>query len=548
MKNISLTLFAIVVCSPVTFAADLRVPQDHPTIQAAIDAAQPGDRVLVSAGTYKERIKLKERILLQSVGDNTKGKLGLQRAEQTIIEGPKQHKKEGESQHNGGPVVTMAADAILDGFTVTAADEYDDKAWQHHYKTQGNEQEHEHIGHFGTPGVGITGISCDVRYNIVHHVGSTGIAVAGVKGKRTSPRITANTCYRNMGGGIGSMNGSTAMIDGNTCFENYYAGIGHDNAHPYVVNNVCYNNIRAGIGISEGACPTVRHNKCYKNRRAGIGTRTGKETQPIIEHNECYENAMAGIGTDEEAQPIIRNNTCHHNQLAGIGSQHGAKPFIIENRSHDNGAAGIGARDGASPVIIGNVLQRNASAGIGLETKAESIVIRNRCMDNKMVALGMPGGGNALIAGNAFERKGGMPPLLAIRGNAKATLIGNTIKGGGVAGVLVQGEVTLLNNTFDGSEHNKPNRAVWAWKGSTIRMLNNKTIDYKQAINAAGSAVDVMNNEIHGFQGVAIQVSQSSKPPRVIGNVGFSEDAKAQVVKTDEGVVQSNELKPKAGE
>lgn len=543
MNGIRLTALVFFVFATDSLAVEIRVPQEHHTIQAAMDAANPGDTVLVSAGEYKERITMKERVLLRSVGDDTQGKVGLKRAEQTIIVGPSQVK--GKGDHDPASVVTMAADAILDGFTVTAEKEYDDAVWQHHHKTQGNEQKHEHIGHFGSPGVGIQGINCDVRNNIVHHIGATGIAIAGVKGKRTSPRITANVCFRNMGGGIGSMNGSTAIIDGNTCYENFYAGIGHDNAHPYVINNICYGNIRAGIGISEGACPVVRHNKCYNNRRAGIGTRTGSNTRPIIERNETKGNAMAGIGTDEGAEPIIRDNDSHDNALAGIGCQHGAKPIIIGNKSWANGAAGIGARDDASPIIIGNEVNNNASAGIGLQTKAKAVVLRNTCADNKLVALGMPDGGSALIAENTFVRKGGMPPLIVIRGGAKAVMIGNTIKGGGVAGVLVQGDVALLGNTFDGSKHNKPARAVWSWKGSMIRMVNNKTIDYKQAINASGSAVDVIDNEIRGFVGVAIQIGQSSRSPRVIGNAAFSEDAKASVVNADEGVVATNHLNGK---
>ena len=36
----------------------LRVPQDHPTIQAAVDAASPGDLVLVSPGVYHEAVKV----------------------------------------------------------------------------------------------------------------------------------------------------------------------------------------------------------------------------------------------------------------------------------------------------------------------------------------------------------------------------------------------------------------------------------------------------------------------------------------------------------
>ncbi|HKX76447.1 MAG TPA: right-handed parallel beta-helix repeat-containing protein [Acidimicrobiia bacterium] len=36
----------------------LRVPEDHPSIQAAVDAAAPGDLVLIGAGTYREAVEV----------------------------------------------------------------------------------------------------------------------------------------------------------------------------------------------------------------------------------------------------------------------------------------------------------------------------------------------------------------------------------------------------------------------------------------------------------------------------------------------------------
>jgi pectin methylesterase-like acyl-CoA thioesterase len=34
------------------------VPEDHDTIQAAVDAARPGDLILVGPGVYREEVKV----------------------------------------------------------------------------------------------------------------------------------------------------------------------------------------------------------------------------------------------------------------------------------------------------------------------------------------------------------------------------------------------------------------------------------------------------------------------------------------------------------
>ena len=458
-------------------AAEIRVPGQYATIQSAIDAASEGDTILVGPGTYRERIVLKPRLLVRSVGDETEGETGLKRAEATVLDG-------GGAEADS-PGVTMAEGAILDGFTVTNTGAYDETKWQKSWDNQGSDQAHDHIGNFGNPGIAAAGVSCQILNNVVHHNGDTGIAIRGVDGRGCTPVVANNVCYRNMGGGIGSMHGSTAVIRDNVCFENYFAGIGHDNAGPLVIGNECYRNVRAGIGISEGASPVVRGNRCYGNRRAGIGIRTGSETRPLVEDNDCFENAMAGIGSEEEAAPVIRNNRCYRNQLAGIGSRDHATPLVIDNQCHENHAAGIGLA-GADALLVGNKLERNKSAGIGISGKSQAVVVRNTCRENRLVAVGIPGESQALLYGNTLERKEGMPPIVAILNGSEAIMVENTVAGGGVAGILLQGKLMAMRNTLSGSGGGS---GISVADGAEAVLAENGIQGYREEVRNQGSVI-----------------------------------------------------------
>ncbi|MFW5653271.1 MAG: choice-of-anchor Q domain-containing protein, partial [Planctomycetota bacterium] len=98
------TLAVSAFCTPFVLADDLFVPGDFATIQEAIAAAENGDNVIVSPGTYAEAIDFLGKAIDVRSTDG---------AETTII----------DADGTGLPTVTFftgeGLDSVLDGFTIT---------------------------------------------------------------------------------------------------------------------------------------------------------------------------------------------------------------------------------------------------------------------------------------------------------------------------------------------------------------------------------------------------------------------------------------------
>ena len=87
-------------------AAMIKVPEDHPTIQAAVNAAAAGDVIWVLQGTYKENVTVKSKVRLEGGWSPTYGARNWN-AWPSVIDGDQK-----------GSVVVGADGATLDGFTL----------------------------------------------------------------------------------------------------------------------------------------------------------------------------------------------------------------------------------------------------------------------------------------------------------------------------------------------------------------------------------------------------------------------------------------------
>ena len=294
-------ILSIFISSSVVFAEERLVPDVYATIQAAIDASENGDTVIVAADTYYENIlfPLSKTITLKSVNG----------PESTFIEGAL---PEGDPS---GSVVTFSADnsSTLEGFTIT----------------NGSTSENGggiRIGTNSSPTI----TNCIITNNSASSGG--GITV----GSTASPNITNCTITNNeaslRGGGIIIADSSTPFIDNCIISHNlapFGAGISCGiSSAPFITNSTFENN--SAIGDSAIDNGGALH---------GAPNSTPIITNSIFKNNTSERNG--GAMAFDSAEPLIVNCTFDNNTAAlsgGAISLLEAAP-IITNCSFSNNSA-----------------------------------------------------------------------------------------------------------------------------------------------------------------------------------------------------------------
>jgi parallel beta-helix repeat protein len=373
--TIGLCLLTLLVSVPrLAVAEDILVPDDYDTIGEAIESANFGDTVYVKAGTYNERITLKEGVNLVSYAgddgndlvDGPGNKKVLRRAVRTIIDGT--------DIEAPGYLLSFPQDTTspmrLDGFTIINMPKY--------------------VTGLNLFLVEVRGCSPEVVNNILAKnrsfggILSTGLGIGMGPPLETvaKPVIRNNVIYDNYGPGIANGPNSGALIVDNEMFDNQFPnatdedpdapGIGvREYARPLIENNECYRN-GAGIGginLDSHEQPLIiRNNILHNNRRAGIGLRAvgGVKTniKALIENNKIYGNLKAGMRLSKLDVVKITYNTISDNRKAGIAFLNVDRAIIEDNEIFGNLTTGIRLLDVPTVSLRRNHIYQNVTAGI----------------------------------------------------------------------------------------------------------------------------------------------------------------------------------------
>jgi nitrous oxidase accessory protein NosD len=242
-------------------SATIIVPDDYPTIQAAVTAANSGDTVFVRAGTYYEHLTISKSLNLQGEDRDT-----------TIINGG-----------GSGSVVYMTANYVtISGFEITNG--------KYGIDLIGNWR----INHITIKDVKLTshnGVAFFAPHSGGHHLIEDCI-ISNNYGTSYAHQF-GNSIIRNceVFNNVGSLSvswGSNTVVTNNKLHHNVGRGVDFDSMYYSTIEkNEIYEN---GCGIK------LRHTSRYDTVRDNI-----------VRHND--------IGIEMESRTWVRNNKIYHNDL-----------------------------------------------------------------------------------------------------------------------------------------------------------------------------------------------------------------------------------------
>lgn len=337
-------LLTLLMLLPAAQATTFKVPDDHSTIQGAINAATSGDMVWVAQGTYLERLTLRAGVRLEG-GFKSDFSARNWNAWPSIVDGGA-----------GGSVVTGASGATLDGFTL-----------RNGQAARGG-------------GLYIDRAAMTIRNNTIED-NKASVAGGGIfidRNPQAPPftDITANVIRRNsVGTDDGGMGGGihvTRSASGIRITDNTIGGSAADG------NSATW----GGGGIYVEQTPivqiernTVSHNSVDKGHGGGVmiidGTPNATLGENLIEHNVSTAGNLGG-GVYSIGGTFISRNRIGKNSLF--------------NQFSKGGGIAVDSFAGTAPRIENNFVYANLAeegGGIYLVRGQNLILMNNSVASNK---------------------------------------------------------------------------------------------------------------------------------------------------------------------
>jgi parallel beta-helix repeat protein len=270
IKSLALITILIAIAGMVNIqgtraSKTLIVPDEYPTINAAVNQASAGDTILVKSGVYHENVQISKSLTLEG-----------QNSANTVIVG--------SGGSSPAAVLTLAAANVkVSGFTIESLNYSSTTSYAY--------------------GIWVEGNGCTITGNIIENT-YTGIFCS----IQSSTTITQNTVESSIKNGICFYGGSLNNISDNNIIGNPVSGIEMDGYSNTISKNNIQRNYR-GVGL--GASYSVLFgNNIQSNTESGVFL---AGSQNVISANNISDNKYGVFVTLQLTAPL--GNRIYHNNL-----------------------------------------------------------------------------------------------------------------------------------------------------------------------------------------------------------------------------------------
>ena len=312
LSPLLVTVFGVGSSAPVAASPSIiHVPDDYQTIQETVNAANSGDIVLVSAGTYYENVRVNKTISLVGEG-----------RESTII----------DNEGNGTRYIYVTADNVkITGFAIQNGG----GIFLNH--SNGNIVYANTLASNVFDGIWLRESSGNMIINnqILNNGGGVPPLMYGggiALGYSNSNIISHNLISNNMAYGIDLSSSYDNIINHNTV-TNHSGGVELFFSGGNIVSDNVVASNSGGIGMTYSTKNTIKHNQVFKNEGGGISV--WESEMNVIRENIITENGIGINIAHRSSNNTFVGNTVSKN-LNGINIHYSNGSVIYHNNFIDN--------------------------------------------------------------------------------------------------------------------------------------------------------------------------------------------------------------------
>jgi F-box protein 11 len=312
---------------PPTHVVDPYLRGDFATVNAAIEAAQPGDRILVRPGLYEESLMVDKP--LEIIGDGPLEDIEIRAGDAHVL----------HFRASIGRVVNLTLRQV------------------------GSEL-----------GVGIFQGRLDLEGCDISSHGGSCVYIGG----GADPRLRRNKIHGGADHGVVIYGGGLGTLEDNEITGNLDAGVTiTTGGNPMLRRNQIHDNKHAGVYVTDGGLGTVEDNEISTN--SGVaGVVIDTSGSPVLRRNQIRDNELDGVAVSHGGKGTLEDNEITGNAHSGVSVMLEGNLTARGNRINRNGEVAVDVFDGGYVVVEDNDLTGNSEGAWAVDEDLEPNFTRAR--------------------------------------------------------------------------------------------------------------------------------------------------------------------------